>query len=161
MHSLSHRLPGSPTPSCAISHRQESGYKAQQYSMYIPLPQPDTRCQQYCIQQNRFADVMKACRYSRDTDWRDPSNWSCNDNVHPSRHGTYDGISMHPYETIFVKASWQVGEPHLSRYTEWMQAHAAGKHGTEGTFNKSIYEYAISSRGNNPGNLSTIFMPQM
>lgn len=35
----------------------------------------------------------------------------------PSRHGTYDGISMHPFETVFLKASWHVGEPHLSHYT--------------------------------------------
>ena len=33
-------------------------------------------------------------------------NWKCNNNVHPSRHGTYDGIAFHPFETIFVKASW-------------------------------------------------------
>lgn len=31
-------------------------------------------------------------------DWTDRATWHCNDNVHPSRHGTYDGISMHPYE---------------------------------------------------------------
>ncbi|CAL5224082.1 g6708 [Coccomyxa viridis] len=58
-------------------------------------------------------------RYAQGTDWRDPTHWGCNNNVHPSRHGTYDGISMHPYETIFVKASWKVGEPFLSRYTRF------------------------------------------
>ena len=36
---------------------------------------------------------------------RDKINWLCNNNVHPSRHGTYDGISFHPFETIFVKSS--------------------------------------------------------
>jgi hypothetical protein len=45
-------------------------------------------------------------RYARGIDWSDPQHWSCNDNVHPSRAGLYDGISMHPYETVFVKASW-------------------------------------------------------
>jgi len=45
-------------------------------------------------------------RYARGIDWADPQHWSCNDNVHPSRAGLYDGISMHPYETVFVKASW-------------------------------------------------------
>jgi hypothetical protein len=45
-------------------------------------------------------------RYARGIDWTDPQHWSCNDNVHPSRSGLYDGISMHPYETVFVKASW-------------------------------------------------------
>ena len=24
--------------------------------------------------------------------------------AHPSRHGTYDGISMHPYETVLLRA---------------------------------------------------------
>lgn len=45
-------------------------------------------------------------RYARGLDWTDPQHWSCNDNVHPSRAGLYDGISMHPYETVFVKSSW-------------------------------------------------------
>ena len=101
-----------------------------------------------------------ACRYSLDTDWRDPSNWACNDNVHPSRHGTYDGISFHPYETMFVKESWHVGEPYLSRYTRWTKLHLAGKHGTSGSFNKDMYQYAISLEGSSPGNLSDIFLPQ-
>ena len=64
-----------------------------------------------------YGDALSVCRYAEDTDWRDVANWNCNDNVHPSRHGTYDGISMHPYETMFVKESWRVGEPFLSRYT--------------------------------------------
>ena len=25
---------------------------------------------------------------------------------------------MHPYEVMFVKASWHVGEPHLSKYSK-------------------------------------------
>ncbi len=36
-------------------------------------------------------------------DWGDLRHWSCNDNVHPSRDGTYEGISFHPFETV----SWQ------------------------------------------------------
>ena len=43
-------------------------------------------------------------RYARGTDWRDRAHWHCNNNTHPSRHGTYDRISMHPFETVFVKA---------------------------------------------------------
>ena len=43
-------------------------------------------------------------RYAPGTDWRKKRHWHCNNNVHPSRHGTYDGISMHPFETMFVKA---------------------------------------------------------
>ena len=101
-----------------------------------------------------------ACRYSLDTDWRDQSNWACNDNVHPSRHGTYDGISLHLYETIFERQSWHVGEPYLSRYTSWIQLPLAGKHGTNGSFNRDMYSFAISAEGSMPGNLSEIFLPQ-
>jgi len=43
-------------------------------------------------------------RYAPGVDWRDRAHWHCNDNAHPSRHGTYDRISMHPFETMFVKA---------------------------------------------------------
>ncbi len=43
-------------------------------------------------------------RYAPGVDWRDKAHWHCNNNVPPSRHGTYDGISMHPFETVFVKA---------------------------------------------------------
>ena len=68
---------------------------------------------------------------------------------------------MHPYETIFVKASWQVGEPHLSRYTRWMQAHSAGRHGTQGAFKEALYKYAISQKGSSPGNLSNLYMPHL
>ena len=101
-----------------------------------------------------------ACRYAVDTDWRDQSNWACNDNVHPSRRGTYDGISLHLYETIFVKESWRVGEPYLSRYTNWKNLHLAGRHGTDGSFNQDMYRFAISTEGSTPENLSDIILPQ-
>ena len=57
------------------------------------------------------------CRYPVGIEWSEERHWRCNNNAHPSRHGTYDGITMHPFETVFVKASWHVGEPHLSHYT--------------------------------------------
>ena len=59
-------------------------------------------------------------RYSPGINWQDSKHWGCNDQAHPSRHGTYDGISMHPFETVFVKASWHVGQPHLDRYSNWL-----------------------------------------
>ena len=43
-------------------------------------------------------------RYAPGVDWRDRVHWHCNNNTHPSRHGTYDHISMHPFETMFIKA---------------------------------------------------------
>ena len=61
------------------------------------------------------------------TDWRDDKHWNCNDCVHPSRSGTYDDITMHPFETIFVKSSWHVGEPFTSHYTKWFMGHALGQ----------------------------------
>ena len=88
--------------------------------------------------------------YRNDVDWTDPQHWGCNGNAHPSRHGTYDGISMHPFETVFVKASWRVGEPHLSRYTEWFIKHAAGNANTAGVFDEKLYKYAVSAQAQDP-----------
>ena len=31
---------------------------------------------------------------------------------------------------VFIKASWHVGEPHLSHYTRWFLAHAKGSSNT-------------------------------
>ncbi|KAK2080663.1 hypothetical protein QBZ16_000517 [Prototheca wickerhamii] len=80
----------------------------------------------------------------RRVDWGDKSNWNCNNNVHPSRHGTYDGISMHPYETVFVKASWHVGHPFIDKYAEWAIAQATGQSTTAGQLDEEMYRYAIS-----------------
>jgi hypothetical protein len=38
-------------------------------------------------------------RYPPGVEWAEARHWRCNNNAHPSRHGTYDGISMHPFET--------------------------------------------------------------
>ena len=81
--------------------------------------------------------------YPKGIDWRDPKHHTCNDFVHPSRHGTYDHITMHPYETIFVKSSWHVGEPFTSHYSDWFLRHGRGAHNTGGLFNETLYLYAI------------------
>lgn len=40
-------------------------------------------------------------------DWRSSANWDCNNNVHPTRNGTYGaGMSVHPLEVVFHKPSW-------------------------------------------------------
>jgi hypothetical protein len=40
-------------------------------------------------------------------DWRNKSNWNCNGNRFADRHGTYeDGMTVHPYETVFFKPLW-------------------------------------------------------
>ncbi|GLI63148.1 hypothetical protein VaNZ11_006057 [Volvox africanus] len=84
-------------------------------------------------------------KYARDVDWRDERHWGCNDMVHPSRHGTYDGIAFHPYETIFVKSSWHVADPYTRRYSLWMTQHREGDAGTDGEWNEKMYRYAIST----------------
>ena len=96
-------------------------------------------------------------KYSPDTNWREERHWHCNSNVHPSRHGTYDSISMHPFETVFLKASWHVGEPHLSKYTEWSLGLAAGSDNTGGTFNEPLYRYAITLEAQDPNHAADCF----
>ena len=96
-------------------------------------------------------------KYSGDVKWGDPQHWNCNDNVHPSRHGTYDGISMHPFETVFIKASWRVGEPHLTKYTQWFNEHAKGRANTAGVFNKTMYFYAAGPLGIDPPSVEKCF----
>jgi hypothetical protein len=64
--------------------------------------------------------------------------------VHPSRHGTYDGISMHPYEVVFLKASWHVGVPFADMYAVWQTKVLRGQPGTDGAFDDAMYHYAIT-----------------
>ena len=68
---------------------------------------------------------------------------------------------MHPYETMFVKQSWHVGEPHLSHYTKWAMEHFAGRDGTDGSFMEDMYRYAISEKGGNPGISADAFNPDL
>lgn len=77
-------------------------------------------------------------------DWNDCSNWHCNDNVHPSRHGTYDGISMHPYEVVFIKASWHVGVPFADKYADWLTRQHQGQSNAEGVFDREMYFYGMT-----------------
>jgi hypothetical protein len=61
-------------------------------------------------------------------DWRNESNWNCNGNRFPDRLGTYDdGMTVHPYETVFYKPLWLlfgsvVSEAYMKetfRYLDW------------------------------------------
>lgn len=79
----------------------------------------------------------------RGVDWRDEQNWQCNGNVHPSRHGTYDGISMSPYETVFLKASWSVGVPFADKYAGWLSRQLTGQPTAVGTYDREMYRYTI------------------
>lgn len=71
-------------------------------------------------------------------DWRDQRHWRCNNNVHPSRHGTYAGLAMHPFETVFLKASWHVGEPFVQRYSEWALAQVRRRRGRERVWGSAL-----------------------
>jgi len=64
---------------------------------------------------------------------------------------------MHPFETIFIKASWHVGEPHLSTYTKWFQKQANMEDTTAGTFQEPLYRYAISAQAQDPSRASECF----
>lgn len=76
--------------------------------------------------------------------WRDKANWKCNNNVHPSRVGMYDGISQHPLETVFIKSSWGVGEPYTSKYSSWIMAQYSGQSTTAGFFDRAAYLKSLS-----------------
>lgn len=95
--------------------------------------------------------------YPEDTDWRDSKHWGCNNNVHPSRHGTYDKITMHPFEVVFVKASWHVGEPFVDRYSEWFGKQADGEETTSGSFDSAMFRYAISPQAEEPKDVKSCY----
>ena len=82
--------------------------------------------------------------YPPNVDWREQQHWNCNNNVHPSRHGTYDHMTMHPFETLFVKSSWHVGEPFTTHYSKWFTEIARGSSNTQGQFDEIMYTYAVS-----------------
>ena len=44
--------------------------------------------------------------YQGGVNWRNSKNWNCNNQIHPSRSGSYFGISIHPMEVLFHKCSW-------------------------------------------------------
>lgn len=96
-------------------------------------------------------------KYAKDIDWTNPQHWHCNNNVHPSRHATYDGISFHPYETIFVKSSWHVSDVYTSRYSIWQLEQVVGGSGTEGHFDEAMYRYAISPEAQLPNKLEEAY----
>ena len=39
--------------------------------------------------------------------WRDKKNWLMNDQKHPSRHNSFYGNSINPYEVVFHKWYWK------------------------------------------------------
>ena len=47
----------------------------------------------------------------KDIDWRLEKNWNMNNCKHPSRHNSFYGKSIDPYEVIFHKWRWERGPP--------------------------------------------------
>lgn len=86
---------------------------------------------------------------------------------------------MHPFETLFVKASWHVGEPFVSAYSRWgarlassfptdtagddddrdgeEKAFSSFSAGTEGTFDEPRYRYAISPEAQDDWGVAACF----
>ncbi len=57
-------------------------------------------------------------------DWSNKENWfNQNNNAFPSRSGTYEGISIHPFEVVFHKWFWLNNPPvnfnYVVRYRKW------------------------------------------
>jgi hypothetical protein len=59
-----------------------------------------------CILGHNLNIACMLPRY-RGLDWRDKKNWHFNDHRHPSRHGSYYGSSIDPYDVIFHKWYWK------------------------------------------------------
>eukprot|EP01025_Chloroclados_australasicus_P029266 TRINITY_DN2918_c0_g1_i12.p2 TRINITY_DN2918_c0_g1~~TRINITY_DN2918_c0_g1_i12.p2 ORF type:complete len:195 (-),score=19.75 TRINITY_DN2918_c0_g1_i12:1599-2183(-) len=64
-------------------------------------------------------------------DWRNKDTWACNDRTNPSGQYYYDGISLHPFEVLFVKVKdhllynrWDFVRT-AYKYDEWMVAQYA------------------------------------
>lgn len=62
-------------------------------------------------------------------DWKNTETWQCNQRVPPDLEGHYDGISLNPYEVVFVPvkaayadARWSFVEQ-ADRYEKWLDMH--------------------------------------
>jgi len=63
-------------------------------------------------------------------DWRNTKTWGCNYLKHPTNNGSYEGISVHPLESVFQKVAWHDKPNHKVYYNEtyaYMQWAIRGK----------------------------------
>lgn len=58
-----------------------------------------------CILKNGYSIDCMLRKY-QNIDWTNVSNWKLNSNMHPSRHHSFYGNSINPYEVIFHKWFW-------------------------------------------------------
>jgi hypothetical protein len=84
--------------------------------------------------------VLVAIPLWQGIDWRDRKNWDCNERMNPNYDKYYDGISISPFEVMFieVKARWlDLGELHclytaapphvlLHLWLSWVPARGGG-----------------------------------
>ena len=52
-------------------------------------------------------DIDSLLKAYQNMNWRDTKNWNCNLQKHPSRSGSYFGISFNPLEVMFHKSIWK------------------------------------------------------
>jgi hypothetical protein len=58
-----------------------------------------------CIMKAGYTIDCMLHKYQK-VNWLDPSNWRMNNNLHPSRHNSFYGKSINPYEVMFHKWFW-------------------------------------------------------
>lgn len=57
--------------------------------------------------------------------------------------GEHTGLSLNPYETVFVQPSRGHGGVLTQRYSAWRLAEAGGASNTEGEEDELMYKYSI------------------
>ena len=87
-------------------------------------------------------------RYKIGLDWADEKHHLCNDGRHSSRRGALEGgISVSPYEAIFVKTSWCVRAAETGILSKWLLRLSEGRSGTEGWFDYNGWAHGVSPEG--------------
>ena len=84
-------------------------------------------------------------KYGLGVNWKDEANWFCNNQVHPSRECSYDGVSQNPLETVFIKSTWGVSPTLTNKYSQWMDDRLDGN-STAGRFDLMRFRAAITHR---------------
>lgn len=57
---------------------------------------------------------------------------------------------MHPYEVVFLKASWFVGVPFADKYAQWQTTILTGGNSAAGSWDEAMYTYAIQCASSRP-----------
>lgn len=76
-----------------------------------------------------------------------------NSHIHTTPNSMTPHTPLHPpcctphHQVVFIKASWHVGEPFTSKYSDWLLAQAEGRPTTQGSFDEPLYRYAVTYVG--------------